>query len=215
MGLQFADDQGQFPLEYPNSQQPSRAAPGPPPPSIPPPHPHPLVNIKSEAPEHDELGGGGGGECSVSSSRLPSLSPFEEQLLALHREQTAAIREGFRSLAHQNQLLYSEVCRTGRSVAKIAATLGEKTANSAVVAEELLRVQESISKSISSTNSLHSRVIHLLGSNSQRVTAAAAAAAAATPSKEEARSPVHSEEDGSLGQLIHEKKFGPVVTFWP
>ncbi|XP_076141516.1 uncharacterized protein LOC143124100 isoform X2 [Alosa pseudoharengus] len=101
-------------------------------------------------------------------TRFTSLSPFEEQLLAVHREQAAAIREGFRSLAQQNRLLYLEVCETNRSVARIASAVAEKAASSSGMAEELIRVQQRISESIDSTNNLHTRVIDLLFSQQEQ-----------------------------------------------
>ncbi|XP_062376299.1 uncharacterized protein LOC134064396 [Sardina pilchardus] len=101
-------------------------------------------------------------------SRFTSLSPFEEQLLAVHREQAAAIREGFRSLAQQNRLLYQEVCETNRSVARIASAVAEKAASSSGTTEELIRVQQRISESIDSTNNLHTRVIDLLFSQQEQ-----------------------------------------------
>ena len=101
-------------------------------------------------------------------TQFASLSPFEEQLLAVHREQAAAIREGFRSLAQQNRLLYLEVCETNRNVARIASAVAEKAVSSSGVAEELIRVQQRISESIDSTNNLHTRVIDLMFAQKER-----------------------------------------------
>ncbi|XP_028845603.1 myb-related transcription factor, partner of profilin-like isoform X2 [Denticeps clupeoides] len=101
-------------------------------------------------------------------ARFASLSPFEQQLLKAHREHTAAIREGFRSLGRQNRLLYLEVCETNKNVARIANCLAAKAEGAADVTEELVRIQHRVGESIDATNNLQERVIDLLVSQQER-----------------------------------------------
>ncbi|KAG5831234.1 hypothetical protein ANANG_G00301650 [Anguilla anguilla] len=96
------------------------------------------------------------------------LGSFEQQLLRAHREHTAALREGFRSLTRQNRLLYREMCETNKNVARIASRIAEKNDSVSDVAEELMGIQHKISESIDTTNCLQDRVIDLLASYQER-----------------------------------------------
>ncbi|XP_035255502.1 uncharacterized protein LOC135244918 [Anguilla rostrata] len=106
---------------------------------------------------------------TVSCPRRPAvLGSFEQQLLRAHREHTAALREGFRSLTRQNRLLYREMCETNKNVARIASRIAEKNDSVSDVAEELMGIQHKISESIDTTNCLQDRVIDLLASYQER-----------------------------------------------
>ncbi|KAJ8248267.1 hypothetical protein GJAV_G00240180 [Gymnothorax javanicus] len=106
---------------------------------------------------------------TMSWSRRPAvLSSFEQQLLRAHRDHTAALREGFRSLARQNRLLYREMCETNKNVARIASRIAEKNESVSDVAEEMMGIQHKISESIEATNCLQDRVIDLLASYQER-----------------------------------------------
>ncbi|KAI1894603.1 hypothetical protein AGOR_G00117470 [Albula goreensis] len=106
---------------------------------------------------------------TVSCPRRPALlGSFEQQLLRAHREHTAALREGFRSLTRQNRLLYREMCETNKNVARIASRIAEKNESVSDVAEELMGIHHKISESIDATNCLQDRVIDLLASHQER-----------------------------------------------
>ncbi|KAJ8250440.1 hypothetical protein COCON_G00223620 [Conger conger] len=106
---------------------------------------------------------------AVPCPRRPAaLGSFEQQLLRAHREHTAALREGFRSLTRQNRLLYREMCETNKNVARIASRLAEKNDSVSDVAEELMGIQHKITESIDATNCLQDRVIDLMASYQER-----------------------------------------------
>ncbi|XP_018604886.2 myb-related transcription factor, partner of profilin-like [Scleropages formosus] len=100
--------------------------------------------------------------------RTAPLSSFEQQILRAHREHTAALRDGFRSLARQNRLLYRELCETNRNVARIASRIAERSEGVTDMADELVGIQRRIGESIEATNSLQDRVIDLLAAQQER-----------------------------------------------
>ncbi|XP_066549644.1 myb-related transcription factor, partner of profilin [Amia ocellicauda] len=103
-----------------------------------------------------------------SSSKIMSLGSFEQQLLRAHREQTAALKDGFRTLTRQNRLIYREMCETNKNIARIASRIAEKNEAVSDLAEELMGIHHKITESIDATNCLQDRVIDLLATQQER-----------------------------------------------
>ncbi|XP_066549730.1 myb-related transcription factor, partner of profilin [Amia ocellicauda] len=103
-----------------------------------------------------------------SSSKIMSLGSFEQQLLRAHREQTAALKDGFHTLTRQNRLIYREMCETNKNIARIASRIAEKNETVSDLAEELMGIHHKITESIDATNCLQDRVIDLLATQQER-----------------------------------------------
>ncbi|XP_015202005.2 myb-related transcription factor, partner of profilin-like [Lepisosteus oculatus] len=104
----------------------------------------------------------------TSCNKTVPLGSFEQQLLRAHREHTAALKDGFRTLTRQNRLIYREMCETNKNIARIASCLAEKNESVSDLAEELVGIHHKITESIDATNCLQDRVIDLLASQQER-----------------------------------------------
>ncbi|XP_015202006.2 myb-related transcription factor, partner of profilin-like [Lepisosteus oculatus] len=104
----------------------------------------------------------------MSCNKTVPLGSFEQQLLRAHREHTAALKDGFRTLTRQNRLIYREMCETNKNIARIASCLAEKNESVSDLAEELVGIHHKITESIDATNCLQDRVIDLLASQQER-----------------------------------------------
>ncbi|XP_028651807.1 myb-related transcription factor, partner of profilin-like [Erpetoichthys calabaricus] len=106
---------------------------------------------------------------SISNpNRIVSVGHFEQQLLRAHREHTAVLKEGFRTLTRQNRLIYREMCETNKNIARIASRIAEKNESVSELAEELVGIHQKITESIDATNCLQDRVIDLLAAQQER-----------------------------------------------